>query len=60
MDIVVDFEGDDDDSPLYQYVDVEALRDVLAPDASRGASQVSFEYRQQEFRVSGDGTVAVR
>lgn len=59
-DVVVDLEGDDDDSRLYQYIDVDALRDVIAPDAGRGASQVSFKYRQQEFRVSDDGTVAVR
>jgi hypothetical protein len=58
--VVVGLEIDDDATRLYQHVDVEALRDVIAPDADRGASQVSFEYRQQEIRVSDDGTVAVR
>lgn len=51
---------DVDDGPLYQYVDVEALRDVIAPDADRGASHVSFEYRHHELRLAADGTVAVR
>jgi hypothetical protein len=59
-DVVVRLEADDDDSRLYQYVDVDALRDVIAPGADRGASQVSFNYRQQELRVSDDGTVAVK
>jgi len=59
-DVVVRLGEDDDDSCLYRYVDVEALRDAIAPDADRGASAVSFEHRRHEFRVSGDGTIAVR
>jgi hypothetical protein len=59
-DVVVRLDGDDGDSRLYEHVDVEALRDVMAPDADRGASAVSFEYHRHELRVSGDGTVAVR
>ena len=59
-DVVVRLDEDGDDSRLYRYVDVEALRDAIAPDADRGASAVSFEHRRHEFRVSGDGTIAVR
>jgi hypothetical protein len=53
-----------DDNPgegeLYQYIDVEALFDVLSPETTRGASEVHFEYGRHDVRVSQDGTIAVR
>jgi len=45
---------------LYEYVDVEAVRDALDPGAMRGVSEVRFDYDTYEVRVSMDGTIAVR
>lgn len=53
-------EGVPDDVYLYGSVDVEALREALAPGAERGASEVRFEYEGYEVRVDADGTIAVR
>lgn len=45
---------------LYEYVDVEALRDALSPGTDRGVSEVRFECGRHEVRVADDGTIAAR
>lgn len=45
---------------LYGSVDVEAVRDALAPEAGHGASEIRFTYEGYEVRVEADGTIAVR
>lgn len=45
---------------LYDYVDTEAVVDVLAPSANHGATEVRFEYGQHEIRITQDGTIAAR
>lgn len=52
--------GSTEETILYDYIDVEALVEVLAPESRRGASEIRFEYEGYEIRVSRDGTVAVR
>ena len=48
-------------APLYDYIDLEAVRDTLGPEASqRGASEVRFEYENFEIRITDDGTIAAR
>ena len=45
---------------LYDYVDVEAVRDALSPGTDRGVSEVRFDYGRHEVRVTDDGTIAAR
>jgi hypothetical protein len=45
---------------LYDYVDTEAVVDLLNPGSDRGATEVRFEYEGHEIRITQDGTVAVR
>ncbi|MEF8853819.1 MAG: HalOD1 output domain-containing protein [Haloarculaceae archaeon] len=52
--------GDPGEQRLYDYIDVEAVTDVLAGGTDRGASQVRFEVGPHEVRVSADGTIAAR
>lgn len=59
-DVLDSLEDDRGEERLYQYIDTESVRDVIAPDADRGASAVCFEYRHHEIRLAEDGTVAVR
>lgn len=52
--------GGEEDAVLYDYIDVEAMVDAMAPGSRRGASEIRFEYDRYEVRVSRDGAVAVR
>lgn len=45
---------------LYDYVDTEAVVDLLEPGSDRGATEVRFEYEGHEIRIAQDGTVAAR
>jgi len=45
---------------LYEYVDVEAVREAISPGTDRGVSEVRFEYGRHEVRVADDGTIAAR
>jgi hypothetical protein len=45
---------------LYDYVDPEAVVDVLTPGASRGATEIRFEFEGHEIRVARDGAIAAR
>lgn len=45
---------------LYDYVDTEAVVDLLEPSSDRGATEVRFEYEGHEIRVTQDGTIAAR
>ncbi len=49
-----------EDPVLYEYVDVEAVRDAVSPGADRGVSEVRFDYGHHEVRVAEDGTIAAR
>lgn len=49
-----------DADPLFDYVDVEALNDVLSPRQERGASHVCFEYGELEVKVGSDGSIWTR
>ena len=46
--------------PLFAYVDLEALTDVLSPGLDRGASHVCFEYGDTEVKVCSDGSISTR
>jgi len=44
---------------LHDYVDIDAVLDALAPaSASRGVSEVRFDYGHYEIKVTQAGTVA--
>jgi hypothetical protein len=45
---------------LYEYVDVETVRDAISPGTDRGVSEVRFDYGRHELRVTEDGTIASR
>jgi hypothetical protein len=45
---------------LYDYVDVEAVRDAVSPGTDRGVSEVRFDCGRHEVRVTEDGTIAAR
>lgn len=49
-----------DEALLYDYVDVDAVRDVIGPGTDRGVSEVRFDYGRHEVKVAEDGTVATR
>jgi hypothetical protein len=57
---VEELDGVTDEVFLYEYVDVEAVRDALKPESRRGVSEVRFDYGRHEVRVTEDGTIAVR
>jgi hypothetical protein len=58
--VLNDFEGEDGPGELYQYVDAEALVDVISPETDRGASEVHFEYGDREIKISQDGIISIR
>lgn len=49
----------DDGTVLYDRVAVDAMLDALAPEsASRGVSEIRFEYGDYEIKVAADGVIA--
>jgi len=57
---LAELDADRGEVVLYDYVDVEAVRNALAPGSERGVSEVRFDYEQHEVRVADDGTIAVQ
>jgi len=54
-------EGVDESTPLYQYVDVEAVVEVFGVNRSpQGATEIRFVCGRHEVRITRDGTIAVR
>lgn len=54
-------DGIDEDETLFEYVDTEALNDVLARTPSEtGASEIRFDFQDYEVRLTHRGIIAVR
>jgi hypothetical protein len=60
MEALGDLPGTAEAGVLYDYVDTEAVVDLLEPNSGRGATEVRFEYEGHEIRVTQDGTIAAR
>jgi len=59
-DAIRDLDPGNDGTILYDHVAVDAMLDALAPEsASRGVSEIRFEYGCYEVKVTQDGVVAV-